>query len=519
MSFTVTWVNPSTGWMVNAQTVLQFAIQSTVTFSRVLVCIELPGFSITEVAIDTDTSSFAFKPAYQASSSAASYTTSPVGYLFSIARNSGWTDSPKVWVYAFDTSGGVFAQSYSFTLPVAASRATRVLPAPTAAPVIAPSSTQVLSDSPNDQEHFLSVLDGLYPPEWLDPIKETPNAGYEQLQASSAVGARVSTAISWFESDSLVNYATGGSYATGTVEFVRSESTNGAVTIAAGTIVRASNSGKDFVTQSSVSFGPTDLGPFAVSIQSIAVGYEFNLPGQVVTAGGEVIEGDIDTIQTYAVGSTFDPNMQVVQLLPTSGGVDAALDAIGRDIDIRRVPGESDKVYRHRITTSPDVVTPAAIRRGITPILAAQGASASILEVGTSGLPGFFFDAGSSADAVQNPSNNYAYDMDPTQRPADLFKCILSPSEFRGFFLVEVPRLGLGEFGFPFDGTSTDAYPYRNAFDGSSSDAVACLDFFDGYPAQDSIYYQSIYDTVDAKRAAGVGFDLVLTGDVNAIQQ
>lgn len=518
MSFTVTWVNPSSGWVVQAQTSLSFAIQSTIAFSRILVCVEMPGFSITEVAIDTDTASFAFKTAYEASSSVSSYTLSPVGYQFSIARNSGWTDSPTIWIYAFDTSGGVFAQSFPFALPAAASRTTRVLPAPTAAPTVPTSSTRP-AEASYDQEHFLQVLDGLYPPEWIDPIKETPNAGYEQLQAAAAVGARVSTAIGRFEADCLIDYATGGTFATGVVEFVRTETTQGAVTIAAGTLVRASQSGKDFVTQADVNFGVSDLGPFAVAIQSIAKGYEYNVPGQVVTAAQEVIEGEIDTIQTYAIGSTFDPTMQVVQLLPTSGGTDASLDALGRDIDIRRVDAETDTVYRHRIKTLPDTVSPAAIRRGITPILAAHGASAIVREVGTSLFEGFFFDAGSSADVSQNPANNYAFDMDPTMRPADLFKCLLSPSEFRGFFLVDVPRLGLGEFGFAFDGSSSDGFPLRNAFDCASSDAIAGRNAFDGYPVGEASYYQSIYDIIDAKRAGGVGFDLILTGDVNAIQQ
>ena len=43
-------------------------------------------------------------------------------------------------------------------------------------------------------------------------------------------------------------------------------------------------------------FTANDLGPHLVSIEAVAVGYEFNVPGQVTTAAGEVLEGEIKNI-------------------------------------------------------------------------------------------------------------------------------------------------------------------------------------------------------------------------------
>lgn len=66
--------------------------------------------------------------------------------------------------------------------------------------------------------------------------------------------------------------------------------------------------------------------------------------------------------------------------------------------------------------------------------------------------------------------------------------------QFRAFFLVDVPDLGLGEFGFGYDVIGGP----NNAYD------VACLD---GFPAGNASVYLRAYQALDQAKAGGVGFD------------
>lgn len=79
------------------------------------------------------------------------------------------------------------------------------------------------------------------------------------------------------------------------------------------------------------------------------------------------------------------------------------------------------------------------------------------------------------------------------------FRVALDFLEFRAFFMVGLPRMGVGEFGAAFD-----AGP-MNAFD-SAPDAA----FFDGLPATSAKLYQSIWAALDQARAGGVGFDIYI---------
>lgn len=81
----------------------------------------------------------------------------------------------------------------------------------------------------------------------------------------------------------------------------------------------------------------------------------------------------------------------------------------------------------------------------------------------------------------------------PASVNARRFRYWLDYAEFRGFFLVGVPPLSLGEFGFAYDD-----FPI-NAYDASPYDA-----FYDGYPAGSAAIYSRVYTAVDPIRAGGV---------------
>lgn len=70
---------------------------------------------------------------------------------------------------------------------------------------------------------------------------------------------------------------------------------------------------------------------------------------------------------------------------------------------------------------------------------------------------------------------------------------IFDYEQFRAFFLVEVPRLSVGEFGMAFDAGLANAYD---------------VGFTDGFAAGMANIYRRAYQALDQARAGGVGFDL-----------
>jgi hypothetical protein len=77
------------------------------------------------------------------------------------------------------------------------------------------------------------------------------------------------------------------------------------------------------------------------------------------------------------------------------------------------------------------------------------------------------------------------------------FRRYLDYEQFRAFFLVGVPRLAIGEFGFSFDAGQFGGF-----------DTAPFPDFWDGFALQAARLYQRVYYAVNAARAGGVGFEL-----------
>jgi hypothetical protein len=359
---------------------------------------------------------------------------------------------------------------------------------------------------PRDQNFYLDVLRRAYPQEYLVPIELKKNGGFELFRAAALLGARLSLAVSRVHECSFLSTAGGGTLATGSVEFYRGSFAAGAITLTAGTVVSTPD-GRRFRTTSSAVFGATELGPKTATVSAVAVGYSYNVPGRVTTAGGEVLEGQIREIVTLMTSvPAIDPAMMVRQITATTGGAAACLDGLGNDVEIPRHPDESDDAYRVRIRETPDAVSPGAVQRGVDKLLAAVNSAGCLREVGTGKLPGIFYDAGTSLDSPQVPARNFAYDMDGTVRPEDRFKLYLSVADFRGFFLVGVPRVVVSQFGLVYDGTSADAHPMQNAYDTTALNAVNAD--YDGVTQQASALYKSVYSLIQDKKAGGVGFSL-----------
>lgn len=380
-------------------------------------------------------------------------------------------------------------------------------PGPVLPPTFAGSECPIIGFT---QAELLAVIEKSYPKDYLDGLRSQPNGGYELFQAAAKLLARVSVAVAEYYCCSFLAFAHGPSLSTGQVEFSRATFLEGAVTLGAGSFVRASRSGRLFLTLGAAVFGPTDLGPVVVSVVALEPSQQYDVPGVFVTAGSELVEGEIDELaQLSSTSVGFDPSMRVRQPAATAGGQSACLDGLGEQDGIFRLADESDDRYRLRIVQTPDTISPDALDRGLDNLLGALGLHACVREVGTDRLPGFFFDAGSSADSPQVPANNYAFDMNFVTRPADRFKLLLSEADFRGFLLIGLPPIAdLADFGMAFDGTTADAFPQQNAFDTISLTQPNVA--YDGFSTLNGSIYRAIYDMVNEKRAAGVGFELYL---------
>lgn len=359
-----------------------------------------------------------------------------------------------------------------------------------------------------DQAYLLRAIDRSYPTDYIFSIKQKHNGGYEQFQSAAAVMARVSLAVSRMYCCAFLMSASGGLPAIGSVEFFREDFTAGAITIEAGTIV-STDDGRDFVLTSQVTFGATDLGPHTAALQSVAPGYEYNLPGESTTAGGETLAGAIGIIKRLVTSvPAIDPNMQVRQLLSTTGGQDACLDGLGNDILIFRALGEDDPSYRVRILETPDTVSPGAIQRGVDKILQKFGSAGCLREVGTPKFPGAFFDAGASTDSPQRPETNFAWDMRDDLRPEDRFKLYLDMLHFRGYFLVGVPPVVEPSLNVFFDVLNQQPTVVPNFYDTQIGDALPLLNPYDSAAILGPSLYKSVFAIIEAKRAGGVIADL-----------
>lgn len=362
----------------------------------------------------------------------------------------------------------------------------------------------------NDQDYFLRVLDRSFSLDYVASLQAAPDRGYEQFQGHSKVAERVSIAINRLDCCAFLITAEGGQKATGTVEFIR-DTGGPALTIARGTVV-TTVSGRDFVVTQDVNIVEFSSGPFAVPVEAVAFGYEYNVPGRVVAKNGELLEGEIRFIKCMVtIPVDLDESMAVRQIVPTEGGRPACLDGLANDYGVTRSPLESDDAFRLRVQETPDTVSPNAICRGINRLLKARDPTfeCCLREVGRPLLPGIFYDAGSSFDSPQVPANNYAYDMEPDNRPEDRFKFYLDTVEMRRFMLIGVPNIvDVQDFGMAYDGSDLDTFPLQNAYDDTTLDNNDTA--YDGFPIFSGSFHKSISDLVQDKKAAGVRFDLYI---------
>ena len=190
----------------------------------------------------------------------------------------------------------------------------------------------------------------------------------------------------------------------------------------------------------------------------------------------------------------LDVGLIVTNPEPFSGGRLPVLEELGAERNVFIASNEPEEIYRKRVASAADVVSPNALLRQTNRILSPYGGRGCLREVGYAKLPGLFFDA----DPDGNPAHAFAFDLDPVVRPGDTWKVLLDFTESRAFFLMGVPLLGLGDYSLYMD---------EGYFDSTT-------EYLDGYAVTDAALHSAVYSSLVRAKAGGVGFDLyVESGD------
>lgn len=217
---------------------------------------------------------------------------------------------------------------------------------------------------------------------------------------------------------------------------------------------------------------------------------------------GAVLPGEIDTIKTLLEDPEMgDLTIMVSQAVATSGGRDAALDALGADRGIIRNENEPDEKYRARITALPDTISPAAVARACQRFLEPyQALNFTILETFE---PGYqtCWDAPISAivGSAFDP-NLFKYD-DPDADAVPFRNRWLDETDHRGGFITWVPSLQpIAESGMQF-------YPLPETYEDLAGQVGAAASI-----TNPGAYQRARVSGLTGVTSASVGHFLVIAG-------
>lgn len=420
---------------------------------------------------------------------------------------------------------------------------------------------------PISMGELLELWRKIFPISYTEPIEdEGDGQGFDLYTQQAAQFARVADAVNVTaqayylrpHSTQTGAPASGAVRATGTVQITRTPPAVGSFTLIAGTLLVSVQvdargveiEGVTFRLLEDVTLPGGSTAPVLASIEAERVGYQGNLPaaridrflarGRATIEGATVIApqqirdtgtpdrftagmvgqfvrlatglnagtyprrivqtntaGDLTTIEvdgpaltadagvTVQVLEFADLGLTVEQLDPTTGGKHGWLDAIGFDRNAARALNEDDEAYRLRLASLDDTISPAAIMRIANRVLSPLGIPWRFQETrdtwtGT-GLIGFILDHnaldwGSFEDGI----------------------VLIDEAHAVRFFILRVGLSGLGDFGSFYDAPNT---PNPNAAD---------VAFLDGYALGYVGALRALWKAVEAARAAGVAWEIVI---------
>lgn len=373
--------------------------------------------------------------------------------------------------------------------------------------------------TPVTRQDFLDLIDRLYPDHYIGPLKD-PGPGYEIIETYARLFARVSAAIAQLECDAYILHAHGGRRARATVDFTRVDTTAGAFTLKQGTRVRTSATKREFVLLSDIAFGSSDLTRQGM-VESAGRSPAFNVRGPRTAANGDVLEGEIDEIVLPLQDPPFaERGLSVSQADDAVGGLAPVLDEHGLDRLIRRLPNESDTLYRGRIRLLPDTISVDAIRRQLDAIFLPRNFTYDLIETWENRLQ-TCWDCPTGVLNVD--ANLFVYD-DPRD-PAIYQNVWLDDIYHRASFVVVIPNLGfIEEHSMAYDDPGITAIDFtgplgrraHSAYDVPEFGVGQSLVLVGAYDGQDTgkiQFHLAIIDLLNKIRASGVTISLELAGE------
>ena len=412
---------------------------------------------------------------------------------------------------------------------------------------------------------FLELWRRIFPREYTRPIEqESDGEGFDPIAAFAAIFAQVDRAIDYTTQRYYLkphtlqtgDPAAGLGVAAGILTLTRTAPVNFEITLAPGTLLQAFYEDTFGATREGATYEVVDelvmpagsAGPFALNVQAVQGGFSGNVragsvrafvaqtvaeiedatiaadlvtvtnagatdrfldshvdrlfvfdttspidvdretPRRILAASSSTQQITVDAAYA-AVGSPAagrvlafnDLGITVEQPIALAGGRDAWLDALGDERGLLRRTGETDDAYRSRICELPDTISPGAINRIARRILDPLGIRFILRETRDPATwPGFVYDV--DAYDVGTPFDGY-----------------VGGCETVAAFVICVSSSIAGEFGAPYDATLL--LPNPNAWDVMA---------YDGYAVDYAAALGALYDQVNAARAAGVCFDIVL---------
>lgn len=357
------------------------------------------------------------------------------------------------------------------------------------------------------QQEFLDLWDRILPFEYIEPMKD-PGPGYELYEAMAKMFERLSLAAGRVECSLFITLAHGGFKSTGQVELFRENSLNGAFTVKAGTVVRASSNNREFRVVEDVEFNSLELIKLA-NVEAKQADWQFDLQGPVVTATGIFLPGEIDEVSLPVLDPAYaEPTIQARQATFTDRGQPATLDLHGKDRSITRSATETDTEYRNRVQSLPDTVSPNALIRQLDALFIPLGVTYEFFEIFENKFQSCYNapDSATANPTVGNFQPNLFVYNDP--RVGGFQNRWLGEQHTGAAIVILLPEVFFATFGLAYDDAATVVPANRGipAYDASGAGA------YDGEDLAAQALFLRLWDLLQKIKPSGCTVVIELEG-------
>lgn len=218
---------------------------------------------------------------------------------------------------------------------------------------------------------------------------------------------------------------------------------------------------------------------------------------------------------TWSLLDWRDLGFAIQELAAPTGGRDDILRLLGDERGVYQQTDEPDDDFRERAGSLAEVVSPKAIRNAVNRALEPYGFRGRAFDLQNDGDGSLHFDGMfADIDAADYYSAGDIFPESPYKLPiSDSEDAVtgIANGEARGIFFVELPWIGVGDFGIFADEGPIQYLESAGVFIGPAADEG----FVDGFSVGGNAVYRAIYDSVHRIRAGGIGFVMSRNDDLN----